>query len=335
LVWYVLDRLGKAGIRRASICANSDTNVFRRCLGSRMLGTMQLDYYADLMPRGPAGCVRDAAAPGADILLVVEAAVASRIDLAAMVASHLEAKAALTVVVSDAGGCAEPLGVYVLSRSALAHIPPKGYQDIKEMLIPRLYERGEGVAAYPVQDRQAVRVRDAASYLAANSWALEGTSPPWQPQDGYRAVGQAYVHVSVCLVGPVVIGPRCRIEDGATIVGTTTLGADSWIGADAVVSRAAIWTDCEVGAGAIVDHCVLVGGSIVEPNTAMRDTVCVPKGRATDPFDVQASYWALPPRPSGHPTLLEMFAAAGHIKPVWGAPGSPRMQTGEAQTVAR
>lgn len=310
LTWYVLDWLGRAGIRLASICANSDTRVFRQCLGSGEHNGVQLDYYADLMPRGPAGCVLDAAKTDADLLVVVEASVAARIDLAALLDAHCQAGAALTTVVMGSDGT-EPAGIYVLSRAALSQIPTRGYQDIKEMLIPKLYSAGQVVLAWPVDDRRNLRVRDAASYLAANSWALEGPSPAWTPPDGYRAIGQAWVHESARiadsarLIGPLVVGPHCSIQERATIIGTTTIGAHCRIGPDAVVSRAALWTGCHVRAGALVDHCVLVDGATVEPDGAMRDTVCVPA--AATALDVSQAYWALPsPRPA-RANLLDMM----------------------------
>jgi NDP-sugar pyrophosphorylase family protein len=316
LTWYVLDWLARAGIRQASICANSDTRIFRQCLGNGTLNDMQLDYYADLMPRGPAGCVRDAATADADVLVVVEASVATRIDLAALLNAHRQARAALTIVVMGPDRT-EPAGIYVLSRTALGYIPTRGYQDIKEMLIPKLYGRGEVVLPWPVDDRENLRVRDAASYLAVNSWALEGPSPAWVPPPGYRALAQAYVHESARvagtarLIGPLVVGPHCRIDDGATIVGTTTLGAHCRIGADAVVSRTALWTGCHVEAGAIVDHCVLVHGATVEPAGMMRDTVCVPADATT--LDIPQDYWALAPRQPATPNLLDRMLAAERI----------------------
>ncbi len=324
LVWYVLDWLGKAGVRQVSICANSDTNIFRRCLGNGTLSTMNLDYYADLMPRGPAGCVRDAATADSEDLLVVEAAVATQINVPALLEAHRQAKAALTVVTAGTGAAAEPVGVYVLSRSTLPHIPPRGYQDIKEMLIPRLYDRGEVVMAYPVDDQQNLRVRDAASYLAANSWAMEGAIPAWTPPRGYRLLGQAYVHETAQvartarLVGPVVVGPHCRIDDGTTVVGSTTLGTGCRIGIDAVVSRTAMWPACRVEAGAIVDHCILVHGSLVEPAVVVRDTVCLPQDAPV--LDVVRSYWALEPRHSLEPDLLDRLL---HSEPVESMPARP------------
>lgn len=320
LVWYVLDWLDRAEIRQISICANSDTSIFRRCLGYRLRSVMNLDYCADLMPRGPAGCIRDAAAAQSEVLLVVEAAVATQIDVPALLEAHRRAGAALTVVTAGAGVAAEPVGVYVLSHSALAHIPSKGYQDIKEMLIPRLYDHGEVVMAYPVDDRQNLRVRDAASYLAANSWAMEGTAPAWTPPQGYRVLGQAFVHETAQvartarLVGPVVVGPRCRIEDGATIVGSTTLGTACRVGIDAVVSRTAMWPACRVEAGAIVDHCILVHGSLVEPAVVVRDTVCLPQETAA--LDVVQSYWALEPQHSMEPDLLTRLLLSKPVEPV-------------------
>lgn len=313
LVWYVLDWLSGGGICQLSICANSDTRVFRQCLGTGDRSGLALDYYADLMPRGPAGCVRDAARADADLVVVVEASVAARVNLDALLDAHREAGAALTTVVMGPGGT-EPAGIYVLSRSALEEIPTRGYQDIKEMLIPKLYGQGKVILAWPADDRRNLRVRDAASYLAANSWALEGPSPAWTAPHGYRAMAGAWVHESAVvaasarLIGPIVIGPHCSVGAGATIVGTTTLGRGCRVGADAVISRSTLWNGCHVGAGAIIDHCVLVDGAAVEPAGIMRDTVCVPA--IATMLDVSQAYWAMPSVRPAVPNLLEMMLSA-------------------------
>ncbi len=109
LAWYVLDWLGRQGVTQGSICANSDTRVFRECLAHAALNDMALTYYEDTMPRGPAGCIRDAAISEADTLVVVEATVATDIDLGPLLAAHRQARAALTTVVAGSAPLNPPV----------------------------------------------------------------------------------------------------------------------------------------------------------------------------------------------------------------------------------
>lgn len=293
LIWHTLDWLYAGGVPGAVLCANSDTAALRRTLGTDAELGIALDYFEDVMPRGPAGCVRDAAlGADADLFLVTEGTIVPSIDLTALLRAHLESDAAVTVVVSGSGvgedhrrGGQEPLGVYVFSRSVLERIPATGYQDIKETLIPSLHRAGERIVTYVPHEGLAPRVTDAASYLQVNMYSLErmfaeGSAPP-----GYVRIGDAWVAPSAQVdplarfVGPVLVGPRSTIGRGALIVGPTTIGADCSIGPRAVVSRAAVWNHCRIGFGAIVDQCVLTDGGQVDEELVVRETVCVPKRR--------------------------------------------------------
>jgi mannose-1-phosphate guanylyltransferase len=281
LVWYVLDWLARNGVAQVSICANSDTCVFRECLETVRPDGVDLSYYADLMPRGPAGCMRDAAAAGlAETFVVVDGTVVTRLNMDELLAAHHGNGAAITVVVSQKPGSAavEPTGVYVVSRSALEHVPARGYQDIKEVLIPRLYECGQRVVPFAVEAGRVLRVTNAASYLSVSGWVLQ--DPPGLP-GRYNRIGRAMVHVSsflarsARLIGPVVIGPDCVIEQDATVLGPTVIAPDSTVGRNTVISRACVWPRCRVGPGAYVEHSILTTCSRIQKEQVVRDTVCM------------------------------------------------------------
>ena len=139
LIHHTLSWLRHAGILSASICANSDTSVLRRCLGNGHALSLSLDYYEDVMPRGPAGCARDSVIYNdCSTFVVMDATIVPRIDLLRLVEAHQESKAALTVVVTSSHSdgvrsCAllAPAGIYVFSPPALESIPADGYQDIR------------------------------------------------------------------------------------------------------------------------------------------------------------------------------------------------------------
>lgn len=288
LVSHTLAWLRDGGVKKANICANSETASLYRCLKDGSDHNIILHYYEDRMPRGPAGCIRDAVIDSsADLLVVVEGTMIPRVDLPDLVASHRKSAAALTVVVSETdaaqenGPRLEPVGIYVFSRDVLAHIPDSGYQDIKETLIPRLYAQGEQVATYRVEANAAPRVVNAASYMAVSKWAVEHLAASDQTPPGYVRIREAIIHESARLhasarfVGPVLIGPHTRIDEDALIIGPCTIGADCHIGQQAVVSRSILWSSCNIGAGAILDHCILTDAAKIENELVMRETVCM------------------------------------------------------------
>jgi mannose-1-phosphate guanylyltransferase len=315
LIVYVLDWLRNGGVRRASICANSDTTVFRYCLGDGAVAGISVGYYEDRMPRGPAGCARDAAVQSSsDVFILVEGTLLPGVDLAALLNAHRKSEAALTLVVSsddptegDPKPACEPAGVYVASRRALEEVPAKGYQDIKEMLVPRLYQSGQHVFPWSIPRGANLRVRELASYLAATCRAIEALTSGCLPPDAYVRVGDGWAHKSAridetaCVVGPVLVGPSCKIEHRVTVLGPAAIDEGCEIERDAVVSTAAIWSHCRVGAGAIVDHCVLTTGSRIEPGLVLRETVNAParRSRVTSP-DRISPYWRLSKNPPGN-----------------------------------
>jgi len=293
VIGHALHWLADAGIQKAKVCANSDTAAIRGWLGGGDAVGLALKYVEDRMPRGPAGCARDAATESvAELFVIVEGTVLPQLDMDRLLAAHRGSGAALTVaavVEGDAprrGGETrperlEPAGVYVVSRAALEHVPATGYQDIKESLIPRLHAAGQLVMTYIVGASATPRVADAVSYLAVSKWAVERLVAEEPAPAGYVRLGEALIHESARLhararfIGPVLIGPHCRIEEDAMVVGPATVGEGCVIGRQAVVCRCVLWTGCQVREGAVLDHCILSDGAAVEPNQTLRESVCV------------------------------------------------------------
>lgn len=289
LLWHSLDWLRRNGVGAARLCGNGDTRSIENSLSIYPISDMRVHFHRDRIPRGPAGCVRDAAA-GSDAraFVVVEGTVVPRLDLESLLRTHAQSEAALTVAVNDdvrARGRVDPAGVYVFSRAALSLIPAVGYQDIKESLIPALYRRGLQVVTHASRGIASWRVSDASSYLSVNMRVLEEFARTPSMLGGFARRLDAYchesanVHDAATLVGPVLVGPKTRIEAGAVIVGPTSFGIGCVVGRDAVVTRSAVWDGAEVRDGAFVDGCVLTTESVVEAGAILRCAVRGPSRR--------------------------------------------------------
>ncbi|MHC4065552.1 MAG: sugar phosphate nucleotidyltransferase [Planctomycetota bacterium] len=324
LIWHILLWIRRGGVVETTVCGNSDTSILRRSLGNGSALDLSLGYCEDVMPRGPAGCARDAALEiDAETFLVVDGTVLPCIDLAALLAAHAEGKAAVTMVVSPAestggrsGEAQEPIGIYLFSRAALEEVPSKGYQDIKETLIPDLYGAGKRVVTHVVASDSCRRVTDAASYLSVNTWALEMMAAHSEAPEGYSLVNGAWLHSSALvhpaarLVGPVLVGAASEVEAGAMIVGPSTIGSQCTIGRQVLVSRSAIWDRCCIGRGAIVDHSILTDDVHVDATVMARQTLAVsPQRSCRTLLNRLASYCRL--MPSGARGIEDDPAVAG------------------------
>lgn len=266
LVEYPLSWLRDGGADGVRICANSDTRTLRSCLGDGAQHGINIEYYEDHMPRGPAGCVADATRELAgDHFLVVEGCVIPQsVNIEQLMDTHVRSGAAMTVTVSGSTHANRfaPAGIYVFSRAALAHVGNVGYEDIKEMLIPRLHERGLGVHRYLLDDAP-LRVTGANSCFLASRRILKHLFDMDTPPPGYSHRDGAIVHASADISadarieGPCLIGPGARIESRATIVGPTTIGSNCVVEADSILCRSILWDDVTIGTAAFVDRCIL------------------------------------------------------------------------------
>jgi len=286
LVTYSLDWLQRSGIADICICGNSATPLLRERLEREPIPDVRLHHYEDTMPRGPAGCIRDAwSGGGFETLVVVDGTILPQTDISEVIEAHARTSAIMTVVVEARHGpggsindALTPTGIYVFDRRALDCVPTTGYQDVKEGLIPRLYEQGDHITTY-VSRKPAPRVTETESYLAVNDWTAERMISRPGASDGYARIGDALVHSSVPispdvkLIGPVLVGLGTKLGEGVTLVGPTTVGTDCVLGDGAVVCRSSIWDSCSVGSGVFLDRCVLTHEAVVGPKSTVRCTV--------------------------------------------------------------
>lgn len=278
LIQYAIDWFDQAGIDSVAICGNVETSVVRHRLSRGLVRTqlpqdVRIDFYQDIAPRGPAGCVRDAANDDYfDTYVVTEGSVLPQIDLERLLDAHAKADAAVTVVVSSGAAVGEsnsdliaPIGIYVFSRQAIEQIAPMGYQDIKETLIPKLYVQGEMVQIYRT-DVPPLRVTGADSYLAVNDVALVGQLARNEFSDIYRRQDECMIHKtarvdeSATLIGPILIGADSVVEPGTTIVGPTTVGRRCRLGGGSVITRSSLWDDSFTDESVVLDRCIVTAG---------------------------------------------------------------------------
>ncbi len=287
LVSYTLDWLRRAAVTSATICVNDLAGLVVRHLGDGSEQGFDLQYYVDCIPRGPAGCARDAGSLRlADAYVVVEGAVIPRMDLQALLSAHAESRADATVTVTDCDSAREyharggnPAGVYVLTREALDQVGATSYQDIKETLLVRLIRRGQPVMAYPTAE-VSPRVSELRSYVDVQGWVLDELQSTLAAPREYKWRRGACLHRSARVAesarwfGPVMIGPAAVVEEHAVLVGPTVLGRACHVGRASVVEQSVMWDGSAVGSRAKVDGCVLPAGVAIDPGAVAMASIC-------------------------------------------------------------
>lgn len=286
LMCYALRWLSDGGVKRGLICANSDSRLVRRCLRDGADYGLDLYYYEDRLPRGPAGSLRDAIGrwPASE-LVIVEGSVLPTLELERLLYTHRRRKADVTVVV-DAGtngtasdkGMLRPAGIFVIGEDALREVPETGYQDLKESMIPKLHKAGGRVFPYRI-NAPLPRVTGLDSYLRVNEYVLLRAIEGGMSLPGYERSGQAYIHDTaevasdVKLIGPVMVGPQTRIASGVTVVGPATIGQGCVLEEDSVACRSVMWDRSRLAWRAIVDHCVMTFDTAVAREMHWQDAV--------------------------------------------------------------
>jgi NDP-sugar pyrophosphorylase family protein len=278
IITYSLRWLAEAGvgIQDVTVCANGAARGVRTVLQGATGLPERVTFHEDWMPRGTAGCVRDAGLRTlASTFVVIDGTTVPRIDLSVMLEKHTADRAALTVGV---GPRLIPAGVYIFDRRVLDYVGGAGFQDIKEALIPRLHAAGERVGVC-VAVAASPRVFDVESYLAVNDWMIGRAAVEHRVPEGYELRQGSLIHQSARvssrarLVGPLVIGPDATVEADATLVGACALGSGSFVGRRALVSRSVLWSNCRLEKDSLVDRCLIAHDTIVPARRNLYRTV--------------------------------------------------------------
>jgi mannose-1-phosphate guanylyltransferase/phosphomannomutase len=289
LITYALSWLHDAVIQDVVVCGNRESHAVHAWLAGHEPEGLRPSYQQDPMPRGAGGSLLDAASiSDAEVFVVADGTSIPNVSLNDLLLAHATAGAAATVVVHSEprrhgnASMQVPSGIYVFCRSALEAAGPRGFCDIKEHLIPRLYRSGERVISYAAP-AAPLRVLDASTYMSANQRMVErllsDAPPPGFMRRGHSLVHEeAVVATDASLVGSVLVCPGARVMSGAVIVGPASVGRDVTIGRRALISRSAVWRRSVVGEGAFADRCILTDDSVIEPRTGLVGEVVVTNG---------------------------------------------------------
>jgi len=253
IVQNLIDRLVCGGVTSVTLCANGRTEIFVNRLADQHQQLTELRFSEDPLPRGPAGCVKD----NADFLdsspfIIANAACWLSDDASWLIDQHCRHQNQLTVFCRP--GTSVPSGIYVCNPSVLRHIPDVGYYDIKEQLIPQLVDSHCKVGALPLRGftHEAINTQ---SYMAIHHYALMSLAEYdqaikiqayQQRAPGVWIEPDSFIAKSARVFGPVMIGSSARIEDGAVVIGPTTLGANAVVGRNSIVTECAVWDHASI-----------------------------------------------------------------------------------------
>jgi lipopolysaccharide/colanic/teichoic acid biosynthesis glycosyltransferase/NDP-sugar pyrophosphorylase family protein len=170
--------------------------------------------------------------------------------------------------------------MYVVDPRVYPEIPRDRYVDIKEQLLPLLRDRGHHVRAYSV--RAGVwRLSSVHDYLeldrrltveALTRQAAEPVVPP---------IGEnVRIAPTASVVGPVIIGRDCMIDDECTVVGPATIGDGVVLGPGTHVRESTVMARATVAGNNTIARTVVGEGCRLSAGQTVRDAVVLNSGRA-------------------------------------------------------
>ena len=288
IIESVLAVLRSAGIGQMAISANGRTHTIAAKLGYNPTPDVTIHYSEDTMPRGAAGCIKDCEEwlGGERFLVCQGTSLYLGVDFAHLLEEHKKSGAADTVAATveesndhDRQMQLKPAGLYVCEPSVFPFIKDKGYQDMKEQLIPKLTEKGLKVQAVPLTGK-VLSIRNEEWYLNAMVALLNDPAhrkgfvehlPSKLP--GIWIHPSAYVHPQARVIGPAYIGAGTKVLADAVIIGPAVIGENCEIASDAVIHESILWSEARVGRGAMVEQAVVAGKAVVAPGVEVRGSI--------------------------------------------------------------
>jgi len=290
---YMIEWLARYGVTEVVLACGFLPDVLEAALaGEEELAGVRIRYVAEPEPLGTAGAIRFAAdALGEEIedrFLALNGDVLTDLDLSALLRAHGEREAAATIGLhpvedsaafglvrrGEGGEVLEFLektgerkpgevnaGMYVLERSVLGLIPPGENVSIERDVFPRLV--GNGLHGL-LLDGYWVDIGTPERYLQASWDILEGrVSTRVEPTGPGVLVDRRTEVAEGAKVGPrAVLGPGCRVEEGAEILGSVLL-AGCTVGENARVVDSILSPGAAIPAGAEIEGAVAAEGERV------------------------------------------------------------------------
>ena len=279
--------------------------VVQHYFGDGSSSGVQLTYVVEDDPLGTAGAVKNVEQYLDSTFVVLNGDVFTDIDIADMLALHRGKGAKVTialtwvddpcafgVVETDSEGRVKRFiekpspdqvtthwinaGIYLVEPEVLQHVPTNTHYMFEKGLFPLLLELGEPIYGYS-SSGYWLDMGTPEKYLCLNcdllltkakSALIGGLS-----RDEVCCDKDVIIHPSAEVVGPAVIGSRCRIDQKAYIKGPVVIGPDCHIGEGASIEKAVLWRGVNTGAGVTVKQCILGTNIKIEDNG--RVTNCV------------------------------------------------------------
>ncbi|RBM18509.1 GDP-mannose pyrophosphorylase [Prauserella sp. PE36] len=282
---HLLSRIREAGITHVVLGTSYRAEVFEDYFGDGSSLGLEIEYVVEEEPLDTGGAIRNVAGHlRADDVVIFNGDILSGADLGALVATHRDASADVTLhlqrvadpsrfgsVPTDANGRVTAFlektpnpptdqinaGCYVFRREVVEAIPAGRRVSVERETFPGLLAEGAHVHGF----------------VDSSYWLDVGTPEAFVRGSADLVRGLAPTSALPGPVGEVLRLDGATVADDAEVTGGTTLGAGSVVGAGARVKGSVLFDGARVEDGAVVENSVLGTGARVGAGAVLRGVV--------------------------------------------------------------
>lgn len=275
---------------------------------------VRLSYYVEESPRGTAGGFKDFASQLDSTFLVISGDAVTDFNLSSTLDFHKKKKAQATLCTYDVADPSEfglvqtaedgeilrfiekptpgeifgrtvNTGIYVLEPSVLNLIPENAVFDFSRDLFPQILRVPKALFAkrmsgYWCDVGNLAQYRD--SHFAALTKLLDITLPAKRAHPGVWVGEGCRIDPSAHICGPVFIGDRAVVEEGAFLGGFTVVGAGAQVGAGARIAQSVVGAGAAVSADAAVFGSVIAEGAAIDGSDRLANRIMALEGEHRD-----------------------------------------------------
>jgi mannose-1-phosphate guanylyltransferase len=172
-------------------------------------------------------------------------------------------------------------GTYIIEPEVFRYVPPKQFYMFERGLFPVMLQTGDPMFGFPSR-AYWTDIGKPQTYLDVHHDILIGKVAynfrGRQIADRVWLEGDAEIHPSAQVVGPVVIGPGTVIRRSARVIGPTVIGARCVIGPECNIEGAVLWDDNVLDEGVVLRNCVLGNKNVIGERSHITEGAIVSDG---------------------------------------------------------
>ena len=176
------------------------------------------------------------------------------------------------------------MGIYIFEPLVLKFINKDGYMDLKEQLIPALQNASLNVYAYRMEGSYQC-IDSVKDYIKVQRDLLNNNDlndlNDFHAGDKVEVAEKVWlgknvrISPSAYLLGPLVIGDGCTIDDWTQVIGPAVIGNGCRVSEGALIRESIVWDKTEISSMAKIEYSIIGEGSVIPDNFCIKNMIAL------------------------------------------------------------